>query len=112
MLRMVRDAAAARPLRDRLLLATPPGSALHPLGRLDPDEVEAARNYALRRVAEAEPERLRLRSEDATLVVEAVVGVGEPDRVDGDSLRSPVLRRLPRDRGEVAQAFDQVALLA
>src|SRR5690242_18417119 len=50
---------------------------LHPLRRLDPDEVERPCDHALRRPAEREPERLLVALEHAVLVVEAVEVVGD-----------------------------------
>src|SRR5436305_12481324 len=43
---------------------------LHPFGRFDADEIEAARDHRFRRAAEAGPERLLLALEHSVLVVE------------------------------------------
>src|SRR5215208_4172290 len=89
MRRRIRNAAAARPLRDTVSRVSS-----HPFGGVDSDEVEGARDHVLRRPAEPQAEGLCVRAEDAALVVEAVVGVGEADRVDGNRLRRAVLRGL------------------
>src|SRR5215471_5105805 len=60
---------------------------LHPLRRLDSDEIETARHDELGRTAEGQPERLVLRFEHAMLVVEAVEVVGDPDRVGRNRMR-------------------------
>ena len=73
---------AANPMRAPIR-----SSRLHPVGRLDADEVEAPCEHRLRRRDEAEPERLRHRAEHLVLVVEAVEVVGEPDRVVRERVR-------------------------
>ena len=78
--------------------------SLHALGRVDPDEVETARDHGLRRAAEREPERLLLALEHAVLVVEAVEVVGDADRVLRDPLRPALLRRVGDDRREARRA--------
>src|SRR5205823_6295271 len=80
---------------------------LHPVGRLDADQVERARDHASCRAHEAEAEGLRLLAEHAVAVVEAVEVVGEPDRVVGDPLRAAPGRGLAHDRRELGQALDQ-----
>src|SRR5215203_1778795 len=63
----------------------------HALGRLHPDQVEAARDDRLRRAAKGEPERLRLAVEDAVLGVEAVEVVRNANRVVRDRVRPAAL---------------------
>src|SRR5207253_4391384 len=43
---------------------------LHPLGRVDPDQVEGAGDHGLRRAAQPEPEGLGVALQHAVLVVE------------------------------------------
>src|SRR5437868_9873533 len=69
-------------------------TALHPFRCLDADELEAARDHRLGRPAQREPECLLLALEHAVLVVEAVEVVGDADRIGGNALRPPPLRRL------------------
>src|SRR5437868_9148358 len=64
---VTRTSSSAR-LRSGVLTA----ERLHPFGRFHAYQVEAARDHALRRPAEPQPERLLLDAEDAALVVEAV----------------------------------------
>src|SRR2546423_6476981 len=84
---------------------------LHPFGRRDSDEIEAAGDDALCGAHELEPERLRLGADHTVLVVEAMEVVRHADGVDGDRVRSPAFRCLGGDRGKLEQPLDQVALL-
>src|SRR3989440_1185651 len=83
---------------------------LHPLGRLDPDQIEAPCDHVLRRPAERESELLLVRADDAEVVVEAVEVIGDADGVDRQRVRGAPLRRLDGNRREVRQALEQVAL--
>src|SRR5581483_1787747 len=85
---------------------------LHPLRRLDADQVERPLHHGLRRAAEAEAERLRVAAlEDAVLVVEAVEVVGDVDRVVRQLVRAAPLSRLRHDGGELDEPLDELALL-
>src|ERR1700716_287557 len=81
-----------------LLTRGDPTPVLHALGRLDPDEVETARNHRLSRAGEREPERLLVALQNAVLVVEAMKVVGDADRVLRDRLRAALLGRVGGDR--------------
>src|SRR5690242_18377588 len=86
--------------------------SLHPLGRLDADQVQRAGDHDARRRGEAEPERLRLAaSEHPVPVVEAVELVGDADRIRRQRVRAAPLRRLRRDVGELDEPLHEVALL-
>ena len=65
----------------------------------------------LRRTGERQPEGLRLRADDAMLVVEAMEVVGEANRVDRDRVRCPPLRGLCDDERKLEQPLDQVPFL-
>ena len=85
------------PPRNTVLFARPAvaaRAALHRLGRVDADEVEAARDDELRGADEPEPEPLLLGAEDTVLVVEAMEVVREADRVGRDRVRRTPLGRL------------------
>ena len=79
-------------------------SRLHPLGRVDSDQMQATRDHELRRAAEPEPERLPSSTDHADVVVEAMEVVGDLDRVDRDPLRRPPLSRLARNARETRPA--------
>src|SRR5439155_14903529 len=89
-----------------------PRGTLHPFGRLDADQVEAARDHVLRRTNEYEAELALLALEHAMLVVEAVEVVGHADRVVRERLRRAPLGRIGDERGKLQQPLDQLALLA
>src|SRR2546425_13228276 len=107
---VTRTSSSAR-FRSGGLARTSTRGTLHPFGRLDSDEIEAARDDVLGGAHELEPERFGLRPDDAMLVVEAVKVVGDPDRIDRDRMRCATLRSLGGDGGELQEPFDQVALL-
>jgi len=107
---VTRTSSSAR-FRSGGLALTSTRGTLHPFGRLDSDEIEAARDDVLGGAHELEPERFGLRPDDAMLVVEAVKVVGDPDRIDRDRMRCATLRSLGGDGGELQEPFDQVALL-
>src|SRR5439155_6780618 len=87
-------------------------SGLHPLGRLDADEIERSRDHRLGRPAQAEAEALRRAAlEHPVLVVEAVEVVRELDRVRGQRVRTAARGRRLDGAGEVDDPLDQVALL-
>src|SRR5215471_795453 len=84
---------------------------LHPLRRVDPDQIKAAGDDALCSEAEPEPEAFALRFEHAVLVVEAVEVVCNADRVRRDRVGAASLSRLPDDLRELQQPLDELALL-
>ena len=87
------------------------GEVLHAVRRLDPDEIEGARDHLLRGAAEGEPEGLLLALEHAMLVVEAVEVVGDADRVGRYPLRAALLGGVRGDEGQLGQTLDQLTLL-
>src|ERR1700730_1392302 len=93
------------------LFTSYPTPVSHALWRLDPDQVETARDHPLSRAAEREPERLLVAFQYAVLVVEAVKVVGNADRVLRDRLRATLLGRVGGNRGQLGQALDQLPLL-
>src|SRR6266581_6432428 len=107
---VTRTSSSAR-FRSGGLALTSTRGTLHPFGRLDSDEIEAARDDALRGAHELQPERFGLRADDAMLVVEAMKVVGDPDGIDRDRMRCTTLCSLCDDEGELQEPFDQVPLL-
>src|SRR5215831_9642834 len=84
---------------------------LHPLGSLDPDEVETAGDHALRRPDKRQPKGLLVAFEHAVLRVEPVEVVGDADRIDRDRLGPPPFRCFRRVHRKLREALDQVAFL-
>src|SRR5438445_6143167 len=88
-----------------------PELSLHPVRRVDPYEIEAARDDGPRRAAEAQPERFLLALEHTMLVVEAVEVVGDPDRIGRNSLRAALDERVLGDRGQLGEPLHELPLL-
>jgi hypothetical protein len=84
---------------------------LHPLGRLDPHEVERTGDHRGGGLAQREAEGLVVALEDAVVVIEAVEVVGDADRVRRQPMRATALGSLDDDGGELGQALDELALL-
>ncbi len=98
--------------RSARLYTTNDPKRLHPVGRVDADEIEAARDHgaASRGRDRAGTPAARSR-EHAVLVVEAMEVVGDADRVGRDSLRAALRRRVGSDGRELGEPLDQLALL-
>src|SRR3954447_12502424 len=86
-------------------------AALHTVGGVDADELQARGDHLLGRAAEREAESFLLALEHAMLVVEAVEVVGDADRVGRNRLRAALHRCVGDDRGELGEALDQLPLL-
>src|ERR1043165_456186 len=67
------------------------GRESHPVRSLDPEQVEAPGDHALRRETQPQPERLGGVAEHAAVVVEAMEVVGESDRVRRQELRAAAI---------------------